>query len=366
MKIKFLEIDKINALYEPQLSNAILSVLKSKKIVLGENVIEFEKKFAEYCGTKHCIGVGSGMDALLLMLEAYKRLKNWTNDTEIIVPANTYFATILAIMQTGLKPVLIDANPQTFNIDVNLIEQKITSKTKAILVVHLYGQIADMQAINKIAKKHSLIVLEDAAQAHGAEYQYKKAGNLGNCSAFSFYPTKNLWAIGEAGAITTNNDEIAEIIKKLRNYGKNNKGEIEFAGKNSRLDEIQAAALNVKLKYLDLNNEKRKRIAKKYLQGINNSKIILPKNRNDKSHNWHLFVIRTKERDKLKKFLAEKGIETMIHYSQNPVKLKIFSRFATQNYENTNKIYDEVLSLPLNIALKDNETDYVIEKINEF
>ncbi len=366
MNIPFLEIDKVNSLYEPQLTKAVTEVLHSNQIVLGENVLNFEKKFARYCETKHCIGVGSGMDALLLIFDAYKKMGIIKSEDEIIVPVNTYFATILSIVESRLKPVFVEPDEFSFNINPDLIEKNITRKTKAILVVHLYGQIAEMSKIRAVAKRFGLKVIEDAAQAHGAVYGQKKAGNLGDIAAFSFYPTKNLGAIGEAGAITTNDDKLAEMIKILRNYGKNKNSEIIYQGKNSRLDEIQAAILNVKLKYLDLNNEKRKRLAKKYLKQIDNEKIILPVNRKDKSHNWHLFVIQTERRNELKEYLSKNGIQTMIHYSQAAHKMKIFSDYVNEEFEITEKIYNRILSLPLNIAMNENEIDYIAEIINKF
>ena len=366
MEVKFLEIDKVNALYEPQLSRAVEDVLKSDNLILGKNVTDFEQKFAQYCGVKHCIGVGSGMDALLLMLESYKQLGKLKNGDEVIVPANTYFATILSIMETGLTPVFVEPDIDTYNIDPDRVEEKISKRTRAIMVVHLYGQVAQMDKIKEIADKHGLLILEDAAQAHGAEFEGKKAGNLGDAAIFSFYPTKNLGAIGEAGAITTNDNDLAEMIRKMRNYGKNKDGEIEFAGKNSRLDEIQAAILNVKLKYLDINNDRRRRMANFYLENIKNGKIILPKYIAPKAHNWHLFVIRTKYRDLLKDYLQTKGIQTLVHYTQNPTKIKIFSNFVTEKFEITDKIYDEILSLPLNLALSEVKQNYIVEMLNRF
>jgi len=364
--INFIDISKVNALYEPQLSKAISEVLKSNDIILGKNVIAFEENFAKYIGIKHCIGVGSGMDALLFIFEAYKKLGQIKEGDEIIVPANTYYGTILSILESNLIPVLVEPNERTFNIDPNKIKHKITEKTKAILAVHLYGQVSEMDKILQIAQENNLKVIEDAAQAHGSEFQGKKAGNLADIAAFSFYPTKNLGAIGEAGAITTNDDQLAEIIKKIRNYGKNSKGEIEFLGKNSRLDEIQAAILNVKLKYLDINNEKRKRIANHYLKNIKNKKIILPFYNDEKNHNWHLFVIKTEKRNELKEYLAKNGIQTLIHYSQCPTRMKIFSKFVNDKYEITEKIYNQILSLPLNLALSEREQNYIIEIINKF
>ncbi len=366
MKIDFLNIQKINQFYEPELSNAVLSVLKSNHIVLGENVQKFEKDFAEYCGTKYCIGVGCGLDALMIIFAAYKELKIFNDGDEVIVAANTYFATILGITKNNLIPVFVEPDEFTFNINPDLIEQKITKKTKAILVVHLYGQVAKMDKIKKIAKDYNLKIIEDAAQAHGSEFIRQKAGNLGDVAAFSFYPTKNLGAIGEAGAITTNDDNLADVIISLRNYGKEKNGEILKNGINSRLDEIQAAVLNVKLKKLDIDNENRRKIAEKYFTGIKNPQIILPKFDDIKEHNWHLFVIQTEKRDELQKFLSVKGIQTIIHYPKPPVKMKIFSKFANDNYRITLFLTGKILSLPLNISLQQEEIDYIIETINNF
>ena len=366
MQIPFLDIKKVNQLYEPQLSKSVTDVLHSNQIVLGENVQKFETDFAKYCGTEHCIGVGSGLDALLLIIAAYKQLDIFSDNDEVIVPANTYFATVLGITKNNLKPVFVEPNISDFNINPDLIEQKITKKTKAILIVHLYGKVVEMEKIRQIAKKYNLLIIEDGAQAHGAEYQNKKVGNLGDACAFSFYPTKNLGAIGEAGAVTTNDDKLAKIIRILRNYGKDETGNVVFAGFNSRLDEIQATILNVKLKYLDLNNEKRVRIAKRYLAEIKNDKIILPKNNEDKSHNWHLFVIKSKKRNELQKYLSNEGIKTVVHYSILPIKMQIFEKYFDQEYKTTEDIQNQVLSLPLNIALTKKEINYIIETVNKF
>jgi len=366
MNIPFLDIQKVNNLFEPQLSKAVTDVLSSNQIVLGNNVKMFEENFANYCGTKHCIGVGSGLDALMISLSAFKNLGVFKDGDEIIVPANTYFATILSIIKSGLKPVFVEPFEDSFNLNFSLIENKISTKTKAILVVHLYGQIAEMESIWRIAKKYNLKIIEDAAQAHGAEYLGKKAGNLGDAGAFSFYPSKNLGAIGEAGAITTNDDDFAEIVRCLRNYGKNYDGEIIYDGFNSRLDEIQAAVLNVKLKYLDLNNQKRARIAAKYINEIKNDKVVLPINKNDNSSNWHLFVIKSKERNFLQKYLSENGIQTVIHYPVPPHKMNIFSEYVDDEYLVTDRIHESVLSLPLNITLTDSQINYLIDRVNSF
>ncbi len=366
MKIPFLEIDKINRQYEPELSNAVLDVLNSDKIVLGANVEQFEKNFANYCGTRHCVGVGSGLDALLISVAAYKILGKFNDGDEILVPANTYFATVLAITKNNLTPVFVEPDFDDFNINGELLESYITPKTKGILLVHLYGQVVQMKKIWEIAEKYDLTIMEDGAQAHGAIYENRKVGNLGDICAFSFYPTKNLGAIGEAGAITTNNDEVVEILRSLRNYGKNKQGEVLFDGFNSRLDEIQAAILNVKLKTLDADNQKRRALANYYKKNINTKFVVLPKNYDEKSHNWHLFVIKSEKRDELQSYLQKNNIQTLVHYSVLPVKMPIFSNYLKQEYKITEQIQEQVLSLPLNIALTKNEMEYIVKQLNNF
>ncbi len=366
MKIPFLDIQKVNQLYEPQLSKAVTEVLHSDNVVLGNNVQKFQNDFANYTGAKFCIGVGSGLDALLLIFAAYKHLEILSDQDEVIVAANAYFASVLSIYKNNLKPVFVEPYEDSFNINAELIEQNISKKTKAILVVHLYGQIAQMDKIERIAEKYNLLIIEDAAQAHGTVYKQKKAGNWGNAAAFSFYPSKNLGAIGEAGAITTNSKKLAQTLSILRNYGKDKNYQILKYGKNSRLDEIQAAVLNVKLKDLDSQNYKRRIIAKKYFDQIDNPKIKLPENRRDLSHNWHLFVIKSENRNNLKKYLFRNKIDSIIHYPKPPIKMKIFNIFANRNYLLTEKIQNQILSIPLNNILSKNEVDYVIEKLNNF
>jgi len=274
--IKFLDLQKINAVYQESFQEKLKLVLDKGWFILGDEVQSFETNFANYCGTKYCIGVGNGLDALVLIFKGYIQLGKLQKGDEVIVPANTYIASILAILQTDLIPVLVEPRLETYNINPDLIADKITSKTKAILAVHLYGQLAEMEKINAIAKEHNLLVIEDAAQAHGAISNHLRAGNLSDAAAFSFYPGKNLGALGDAGAITTNDESLANILYSLRNYGSEKKYHNEFIGTNSRLDELQAAFLNVKLPHLDSDNEKRKAIAKRYLSEIKNDKIILP------------------------------------------------------------------------------------------
>ncbi|WP_299229640.1 DegT/DnrJ/EryC1/StrS family aminotransferase [Sulfurihydrogenibium sp.] len=364
--IPFLDLKKLNAQYRDELIEACTRVIDSGWYILGKEVEEFEKEFANYCGTKYAIGVGNGLDALTLILRAYKELGILSDGDEVIVPANTYIATILAITNNNLIPVLVEPDIDTYLIDPDKIEENITSKTKAIMVVHLYGQTCEMDKINEIAKKYNLKVIEDSAQSHGAYYKDKRSGNLADASGFSFYPGKNLGALGDAGAITTNDDQLAEVLKALRNYGSRKKYENIYKGVNSRLDEIQAAILRVKLKYLDEEIERRRKIARFYLENIKNNNIILPKVREDSNHVWHLFVIRTEKRDKLQKYLLDKGIHTLIHYPIPPHKQIAYKEWNDRSYPITEKISREVLSLPISGVLTLEEAEKIVKLVNEF
>lgn len=370
--IKFLDLQKINLNHLKEIEEEILKIFHSGWYILGEAVERFEKNFADYCGTKHCIGVSNGLDALILILRAYIEIGKLREGDEVIVPANTYIATILSITHNKLKPVLVEPEINTYNINPSLIEERITERTKAILPVHLYGQCAEMDAINSIASKYNLLVIEDAAQAQGAVYNGRRTGNLGDAAGFSFYPGKNLGAIGDAGAVTTNDDELAKTIKALRNYGSHKKYYNIYKGFNNRLDEIQAAVLNVKLKYLDEENQRRREIANYYCNNIKSEKIILPiehsslKIEHYKNHVWHLFIIRTKERDKLQKYLADNGIQTIIHYPVPPHKQSAFKEWNNLTLPVTEKIHNEVLSLPISPVMTDDEVKYVFEKLNNF
>jgi dTDP-4-amino-4,6-dideoxygalactose transaminase len=370
--IKFLDLQKINNSHRQEFDDAIKKVLDSGWYILGNALQEFEKNFASFCGVKQCIGVSNGLDALILILRAYIEMGIMKENDEIIVPANTYIATILSISHNKLKPVLVEPNINTYNIDPKLIEKKITAKTKAIMPVHLYGQCADMVSINSIAKKYNLLVIEDAAQAHGALYNNKRTGNLGDAAGFSFYPGKNLGALGDAGAVTTNNDELAETIKALRNYGSHKKYYNHYIGFNNRLDEIQAALLNVKLKYIDSENQRRREIAQYYCDNIKNEKIILPildttcSILDTESHVWHLFVVRTEKRDELQKYLNDNGIQTVIHYPVPPHKQSAYQEFNDLSYPITEKIHKEVLSLPLNNLLINDEIELILNRLNNY
>ena len=377
--IKFLDLKKINKPYETAFQEKLKSVLDNGWYVLGREVETFEKTFAEYCNSKYCIGVGNGFDALVLIFKGYIQLGKLQKGDEVIVPANTYIASILAILQADLVPVLVEPKLETYNIDPDLISEKITSKTRAVLAVHLYGQLAEMDVINTIANQNNLLVIEDAAQAHGAmlvesrksKVESKKSGNLSNAAAFSFYPGKNLGALGDGGAITTNDSELAITIQSLRNYGSEVKYHNEYIGVNSRLDELQAAFLNVKLSNLNVDNEKRRVIAKRYLSEIKNAKIILPTvsfrgTKQSNNHVFHLFVIRTENRDKLQSYLLENGIQTMIHYPIPPHKQKGFSSWNNLYFPITEKIHNEILSLPISPVMTNDEVDFVVSILNNY
>lgn len=373
--ISFLDLKKINAPYEAAFQEKLKAVLESGWYILGNEVRVFEQSFATYCGTKYCLGVGTGFDALVLIFKGYIQLGKLQKGDEVIVPANTYIASILAILQADLVPILVEPRIETYNINPDLISEKITSKTKAILAVHLYGQLAEMHKINEIAHQNNLLVIEDSAQAHGAKmnnelnstnYEIRKAGNLSNAAAFSFYPGKNLGALGDGGAVTTNDDELAKVIQSLRNYGSETKYYNDYIGINSRLDELQAAFLNVKLPNLDDENHQRRNSAKRYLSEIKNDKITLPIWDLTENHVFHLFVIRTENREELQKYLLENGIKTIIHYPVPPHKQKAFSKIYNLSFPVTEQIHNEVLSLPMSPVLTEEEVGFIVEILNKY
>ena len=363
--IKFLDLKKVNDAHGDEISAAIQRVLDSGWYLLGAEVSSFEEEFAEYCGAKHCLGVANGLDALILILMGYRELGVMQAGDEVIVPANTYIASILAISRAGLKPVLVEPDERTYNIDPNLIEAAITEKTKAIMAVHLYGQCSDMDPICSIAKKHGLKVVEDAAQAHAATYRGRKTGSLGDAAGFSFYPGKNLGALGDGGAVTTSDDELADAIKALRNYGSHQKYHNKYKGMNSRLDEIQAAILRVKLKYLDEDTDKRRQVAEAYLSGLKSqsSGVTLPYVADYGTHAWHLFVVRAPQREQLAAFLAEKEIQTVIHYPIPPHQQNAYTELADYSLPITEAIHREVLSLPISPVQTIEEVDSVIDVV---
>ncbi|WP_321311724.1 DegT/DnrJ/EryC1/StrS family aminotransferase [Halarcobacter sp.] len=364
--IPFLDLKKINAQYKEELINACTQVIDSGWYIQGNECNKFEEEFADYCGTKYAIGVANGLDALTLIIRAYKELSIMKDGDEIIVPSNTYIASILAITENNLTPILVEPDIYTYLIDPNKIEEKITSKTKAIMPVHLYGQTCEMEKINLIAKKYNLKIIEDSAQAHGSYFKEKKAGNLGDASGFSFYPGKNLGALGDGGAVTTNDKELARTIKAIGNYGSNEKYKNLYKGINSRLDEIQAAMLRIKLKYLDIEIKKRNQIADYYIENITNKNIILPKIRQKDNHVWHLFVIRTENRIKLQNYLSNYKIQTLIHYPLAPHKQEAYKEWTKEIYPISEKIHNQVLSLPISGVQTLEDTKKIVEVVNTY
>lgn len=364
--IPFLDLKKINQPYEPLLKEKFESFLAGGWYILGNEVKIFEAGFAAYCGVKYCIGVGNGLDALTLILKAYIELGKLRKGDEVIVPANTYIASILAVLQADLVPVLAEPDPDTYNISPIAMEKAVSPKTKAVLAVHLYGQLADMNRIMELAEKHDLLVIEDAAQAHGAVLNGKKAGNIGHAAGFSFYPGKNLGALGDAGAVTTNDEALAKMISALRNYGSEVKYINDFIGVNSRLDELQAGVLNIKLPAVDAENQQRRKIVKRYLAEINNPKIALPYYDGSENHAFHLFVVQTAKRDMLAAYLKENGIGTLIHYPVPPHQQKALPQFHGLSFPITEKIHREVLSIPLHSALTDTEITHIIQMLNQY
>ena len=363
--IPFLDLKAINSNYRADLIDACTRVIDSGWYIGGNELAQFEQSFAQYCGTKHAIGVANGLDALILVLRAWKELGKLKEGDEVIVPANTYIASILAITENRMVPVLVEPDEQSYNICPSLIEAAITPKTRAILPVHLYGQLADMPAIMDIAQRHNLLVLEDSAQAHGASLDGKKAGNWGDASGFSFYPGKNLGALGDAGAVTTNDDELAQTLRALRNYGSHEKYKNLFQGVNSRLDEIQAAMLSVKLEHLDTEIAHRRKVAKAYFSGIKNPAIVLPVP-HDEAHVWHVFVIRCEQREALQKHLLDHGVQTLIHYPIPPHQQQAYKEWNMDSYPVSEMIHQQVMSLPIGPTVTDEQVKAVISAVNSF
>ncbi|MCY1200374.1 dTDP-3-amino-3,6-dideoxy-alpha-D-galactopyranose transaminase [compost metagenome] len=363
--IPFLDLKGINAELRDELLEACARVIDSGWYISGSELRAFEQEYAAYCGSRHCIGVANGLDALTLTLRAWIELDRLREGDEIIVPANTYIATLLAITENGLVPVLVEPDDTSFNLSPRSVRAALTRRTRAILPVHLYGRLADMPELMKIADQHDLLVLEDAAQGHGASLDGRKAGNWGNAAGFSFYPGKNLGALGDAGAVTTSDDELAETLQALRNYGSHVKYRNLYQGLNSRLDEIQAAMLRVKLKHLDEQTAQRRRIARRYLDEIDNAAIRLPDWQREEEHVWHLFVIRSQQRDQLQKQLDKAGVQTMIHYPIAPHKQKAYSELNHIELPITERIHEEVLSLPMDPGMSPEQVDRVIEAVNQ-
>jgi len=361
--VKFLDLQAVNAPYRQEIDRAIASVLDSGWYLLGNANQLFEQSFSNFCGVRGTTGVANGLDALNLIIKGY----GFGPGDEIILPANTYIASVLAISQNGCTPVLVEPDIETFNLNADLIEEKITPRTKAILVVHLYGRAMSMEKVWKLADQYKLKIIEDSAQAHGAIYQGRRTGNLGDASGFSFYPGKNLGCLGDGGAVTSNDQSLVEKIRALRNYGSYEKYINSYKGQNSRLDEIQAAVLSVKLKGLDFDNNRRRDIAGRYLREINNPQITLPKEPKDpQEHVWHLFVVSTHRRDALQKFLLERSIHTLIHYPIPPHKQMAYEELGGLSLPLTEKIHKEVLSLPISPVMSADEVTLVIDAVNSF
>jgi len=363
MKINFNQLDRGYDKFKSEYNKAAITTLESGWYILGENGVKFEKGFAEFIGSKYCVGLNSGLDALIL---AFRALEIKEGD-EVVVPANTYIASVLGVTENGAKPVFVEPD-EYYNLDADKIEEKITEYTKAILVVHLYGQAASMERIRAIADKYNLYLIEDCAQSHGAKHKGKTTGTWGDIGCFSFYPTKNLGAFGDAGAIVTDNNEVYERIKMLRNYGSKIKYQNEIEGVNSRLDEIQAALLSVKLSHYNELRTEREEVAKRYLSEIRNKNIELPKINDKSEHVWHLFVVSTKNRDKLQKYLAENGIGTQIHY---PIPPHLSTAYKYLGYNKgdlpiTESYANHILSLPLYDGMTDVEVNFVIDTINRY
>lgn len=364
--IDFLNLKQINQQYREELIAAATRVIDSGWYILGNEVVQFEQEFARYCQTEYCLGVANGLDALILILRAYKAMGVMVEGDEVIVPANTYIATILAISENGLRPVLVEPDPITYNLNPALIEQHISDRTRAILTVHLYGQVTGMDEINAIARRYDLKVIEDCAQAHGAQYQGRKVGSLGDAAGFSFYPGKNLGALGDAGAVTTSDSQLAQTIKALRNYGSHEKYKNLYQGVNSRLDEMQAALLRVKLQYLDSETECRRAIAQRYRAEIVNPIIKLPQWTEDKSHVFHLFVVQTDERNEFQDYLYDNGIQTVIHYPVPPHKQPAYEQLSGLSLPISEAMHQHVISLPIDPTMSESTVDTLIAVVNGF
>ncbi len=365
--IKFLHLQKINLAYQNEIEERLLNTFRSGWYLLGNEVKNFEQNLSQYTGSPNTIGVANGLDALRLIFRAYLELGQLKVGDEVIVPANTYIASVLAITDNQLKPVFAEPDNDTYNIDISKIESLITSKTKAIMVVHLYGRVCWSQELENLAKKYDLKIIEDNAQAIGAEWNGIKTGNLGDAAGFSFYPGKNLGALGDGGTVTCKDPILAKTIRALANYGSEEKYINKYQGLNSRLDEIQAAVLDVKLKYIDSDNARRRQIAERYVAEIKNTTITLPQlPAAAEEHVWHLFVIRAGKREQLQNYLQENGVQTLIHYPIPPHKQKAYKYYNNLTFPITEKIHEEVLSLPISPVMEDDEVQKIISCINNF
>ena len=372
--IKFLDLQQINAQYADEIKQAADRVIDSGWYLTGLETERFEKNYADFIGTKYCISCANGLDALFLILRAYIEMGVMQEGDEVIVPANTFIASVLAITENNLKPVLVEPDLFTYQIDENLIEQHITSKTKAIMIVHLYGQCAYTDKIGALCEKYNLKLIEDNAQAHGCFFieqgiknkeQRRRTGSLGDAAGHSFYPGKNLGALGDGGAVTTNNEELENVVRSLANYGSSKKYTFRYIGRNSRLDEIQAAILNVKLKYIDRDNEARKKVAKYYMDNIKNQEIVLPVVKDWDSHVFHVFPVRCKQRDQLQNYLTENGVQTLIHYPVPAHKQECYKEWNNLSLPITEQIHKEELSLPISPVVTEEDLDFIVNQINK-
>ena len=364
--LKFCDLIRVQHSLLSELKEVASALAGSGWYILGDNLQRFEQQFAQYCQVRHCIGVGNGLDALFLIFRAWMELGELAPGDEVIVPANTYIASILAVTEAGLTPVPVEPDERTYTIDPRCVAAAISPRTRAIMAVHLYGQCCDMEPLWDLAQKYGLKIIEDAAQAHGATYRGKKAGSLGHAAGFSFYPTKNLGALGDGGAVTTNDDRLAECVRALRNYGSHEKYVHLYKGRNSRLDEIQAAFLSIKLPYLDANNAQRREIARFYLSEIKNPLVRIPYVADYGEHVWHLFVVRVPDRDHFRRYLADRGIETAVHYPIPPHKQRAYKEWNHLAFPITEAIHREVVSLPLYPGLTAQEVSSIVEHINDY
>lgn len=360
--IKFLDLYQINERYRGEIDAAVKRVLDSGWYIQGSENDKFSQNFAAFCGVKYALGVANGLDALNLIIKAY----GFGEGDEIIVPANTFIATLLAVSENGCTPVLVEPDENTFNINPDLIEAAITPQTKAIMVVHLYGQAVEMQKILELAKKYNLKVIEDAAQAHGAEYNGQRTGNLGDAAGFSFYPGKNLGALGDGGMITTNDEALYQKVKAIACYGSDRKYHHIYKGFNSRLDELQAAILDVKLKYLEKDNQRRQEIARYYRENIKNSRVVLPKTYDEKAHVWHVFVVRVENRENFQSYLEQNGVQTVIHYPTAPHQQEAYKELSVLSLPISENLHEEVISLPISPVMSDEDVKKVVEIVNEY
>ena len=364
--IKFLDLHKINNRFRDALKASFSESLDDAHFILGNNVTNFENEFAAYCDTKHCIGTANGLDALTLILKGYIYLGKLKKGDKVIVPANTFIATILSVLHAELVPVLVDPNTETYNLSLDSVKVNIDKDVKALIMVHLYGQLADVEGVKQLAEEHDLLIIEDAAQAHGAQCSHGKAGNMSHAAAFSFYPSKNLGALGDGGAVTTNDAELAKTLRLLRNYGSEEKYTNKIVGYNSRLDDIQASFLSIKLKALDADNERRRTIAKAYLEGINNSNIKLPFYNDSKNHVFYAFVVEIDDRDNFTKFLDTNKIEWLIHYPIPPHQQHALESYSHLKLPITEKIHKRIISLPISPVMTDREVLTVIDVLNTY